>query len=148
MDGFVQSHDQKLDEFNLCMPLFVVYSTISRTMAGHSSFSQSVPVIDLNNGNQRSAGRQVIVTPITSTPQTAAMQQAHVAVVNRRSSIDKVFLKAVSKENSKDAKTFALRHINTTKVSTSDELKKCIKQQLGNDVNDWEVMFKVLVIVL
>ena len=60
------------------------------------------------------------------------------AVVNRCPSINKVYLKAFSKENSKDAKTFTLRHINTTKVSTSDELKKFIKQQLGNDVNDWE----------
>ena len=104
-------------------------------MAGHSSFSQSVAVIDLNTGTQRNAGRQVIVTPITSGP---ARQQAHVAMVDRHSSIDKVFLKAVSKENSKKSKTFTLRHVNTTKVSTSGELMKLIKEQLGNDVNDWE----------
>ena len=52
------------------------------------------------------------------------------------SPIDKVFLKAVSKKNSRDAKTFTLRHLDTTQVSDSDDLKELIKDKLGGDVKD------------
>ena len=50
------------------------------------------------------------------------------------SPIDKVFLKAVSKVNSKDAKTFTLRHIDTIQVSDSDDLKELIQEKLGGDI--------------
>ena len=52
------------------------------------------------------------------------------------SPIDRVFLKAVSKENSKDAKTFTLRHIDTAQISDSDDLKELIKEKLGGNIKE------------
>ena len=109
-------------------------------MAGNPSFSQSLAVIDLSNGKQAGSGafRQVLVTPVSTGLTHPAVPQTVVNRPNRPAPIDKVFLKAVSKANAKEVKTFTLRHINTTRVSNSDELKKLIKQQLGSDVKDWE----------
>ena len=47
-----------------------------------------------------------------------------------------VFLKAVSKENLKDAKTFTLCNIDTAQVVNSDDLKEHIKEKLGDHVKE------------
>ena len=111
-------------------------------MDGNQRFSQSVAVIDLNNGAQAGNGtiRQVLVTPMAPGVGITAAQMPHAPRRTRQppkvSPIDKAFLKAVSKENSKDVKTFTLRHIDTTQVSDSDDLKELIKDKLGGDVKD------------
>ena len=90
-----------------------------------------VTVVSVNNGSvttQASSGagiRRVLITPLGQPGQLAPPV------------IDKVLLKAVAKTGKKD-KTFTLRHINTGKVCTCDELKKLIKKQLCNDVIAWE----------
>ena len=108
----------------------------SSAVAGNHHFSQSMAVIDLNNGAQAGNGtiRQVLVTPIApGVGIIAAMPHARTHQSPKVSPIDKVFLKAISNENSKDAKTFTLRHIDTTQVSDSDDLKELIKDKLGGD---------------
>ena len=111
-------------------------------MDSNQRFSQSVAVIDLNNGAQAGNGtiRQVLVTPMAPGVGITAAQMPHAPRRTRQppkvSPIDKVFLKAVSKENSRDVKTFTLRHIDTTQVSDSDDLKELIKDKLGGDVKD------------
>ena len=113
-------------------------------MAAHSRFSQSVAVINLNNGIQTGNGtiRQVLVTPVVTRDRANAtgVPAPQAAIVThwppKVFPIDKVFLKAVSKENSKEAKTFTLRNIDTAQVSNSDDLKELIKEKLGDDVKD------------
>ena len=120
--------------------LLVQFLNRYTVMATNSHFSQSVAVIDLNDGTQGGNGtiRQVLVTPMAPGASVRAMPPQ--TVVTRRppkvSQINKVFLKAVTKENSKCAKTFTLRHINTSHVSNSDDLKELIKEKLGGDVKD------------
>ena len=89
-------------------------------MDGNQCFSQSVAVINFNNGARAGNGtiRQVIVTPMAlGVGITAAMPHAHTRQPPKVSPIEKVFLKAVSKENSSDVKTFTLCHIDTPQVS-------------------------------
>ena len=113
-------------------------------MAAHLRFSQSVAVIDLNDGTQTGSGaiRQVLVTPVVAGARATAtgVPAPQAAIVTHRPPkvfpIDKVFLKVVSKENSKDAKTFTLRNIDIAQVSNSDDLKELIKEKLGDDVKD------------
>lgn len=71
-------------------------------VAAHSSFSQSVAVVDLNNGTQTGNGiiRQVLATPTgPGAGITAMLPQTRRPL--KESPIDKVFLKAVSKEISR-----------------------------------------------
>ena len=50
--------------------------------------------------------------------------------------ISKVLLKCVSKERKSESKTFALRNIDPTLVTTCNQLRALIKEQLGEEVCD------------
>lgn len=106
-------------------------------MATHST---PLAVVGVNNGvvTTRAGGvcgtgvRRVLITPLGQPAQVPTHVQTTPSVIN------KVLLKAVTKEAKKKEKIFTLRHIYTEKISSCDELKKIIKQQLSNDIIDWE----------
>lgn len=99
-------------------------------MAGRPT---TVAVVGVNNGSvgavtQSGANiRRVLITPFN--PRPGPVNQ----VV-----IEKMLLKAVTKSGPKKDKIFTLRHIDVNKVSSSNDLKKLIKNQLCDDVIHWE----------
>ena len=116
--------------------LFSAGYTVTNVGWLHSRlFSQSVTIADLNNGAQ-SESDMVLVTPMAPGAVIRAMlpQQIVTRQAPKVSPINMVYLKAVSRENSKYAKTFTLRHIHTTNVLNSDD--ELIKEKLGGDLKD------------
>lgn len=104
-------------------------------MAAHS---MPLAVVGVNKGVVTTqAGRvsctgRVLITPLGQ-PAQVPTQIGNV--------IDKVLLKAVSKEAQKKnmiEKIFTLRHIQTEKISSCIDLKKMIKKQLSDDIIEWE----------
>ena len=96
-------------------------------------------VVGVNNGvvTTQADGtrvRRVLITPLGQTGHGSAQRSQTPLPI-----IDKVLLKAVSKSaGKKKDKIFALRRIETEKVTSCDDLKKLIKRQLRDDVVDWE----------
>ena len=67
---------------------------------------------------------------VSATPSGQDKQQQH--------RLDKVLLKVVCK-GKKDIKTFTLRNVDTTAITSSDDLKELIKESLGDDIHSGNV---------
>ena len=95
-----------------------------KVLVGSSVGSRNFTNVTITSSLQT---RQVIVTPLTTSP-------AHATQPYSANVIKKVLLKAVSKSNKKDPKTFTLRNIQSSHISTCHELKFLIRAQLQEDM--------------
>lgn len=106
-----------------------VSGTECNVLAGSGTTNVTItPNLTFSSGHapvfHKNIPRQVIVTPLPVT----SVQPASV--------IKKVLLKAVSKGIKKEPKTFTLRNIDTTSVSTCSALVTLIRAQLHEDITE------------
>ena len=82
--------------------------------------------------------RQVLITPLTSTQlqgkQISQISQPTTGQANRI--INKLLIKVFLKVAKKESKTYTLRDIDTSKISTVDQLKRLIKTQLQGEIHE------------
>ena len=82
--------------------------------------------------------RQVLITPLTSTQ----LQGKQISQINQPTTgqatriINKLLIKVFLKVAKKESKTYTLRDIDTTKISTVDQLKRVIKSQLQGEIHE------------
>ena len=93
--------------------------------------------------NILAGGKQVVVTPLSQAMSSSSSRQRqdnHTAGTTEATTaavIDKILVKVFPKGNKKESKTFTLRHIDTRKICSCDQLKLEIRTQLKNDVSGY-----------